>query len=620
MRVALVGNPSVGKSLIFNQLTGLGVEVSNYPGTTVEVQQGSTCFQREIVELVDLPGIYSLDGDSDEESLVRRYLEQQETDVVIAVLNVTRLERNLYLLLQVAEYGLPLVIVLNMVDEAAKQGLEIDPVPLRDLFGVEVILTAASQGKNIDQIIPAALAATRPSQVEVPYDHYVEAAIRSLGKMFGADRKESIRALLGFGENPELLEAARTIADEIESRHRMTVAQTIAANRHNFAHQIAALIIREEVRAPRGDLDSILTRAIPGIPILIGILVGMLLLVFIVGSYLEEAIVEFFNVFALQPFLSLGLPPLAETLGTSILLALQAGLGIAFPYVFLFYIIISLLEDSGYMTRAAFLADNAMHRVGMHGGAVIPLTLAFGCNVPAIMSVRLLRSRRERVIASFLVTMVPCSARTVIIAGIVASFVGIGAAFSVYAIVFALILITGLVLSRITPGERFGMIMEMVPLRRPDAELVMKKAWSRLSEFLFIAMPLLLAGSVVLGLLEFFGVMTAFETVVEPYTMALLGLPGYSATALIFGILRKEMAFETLAILAGTADLGAALTSLQLYIFAVVTVLFVPCLATITVLLREVGSRITAAVTVYTVSLGLLIGGLIYRILTILMH
>ena len=615
MRFALIGNPSVGKSLIFNQLTGLGVEVSNYPGTTVELQRGNTCFQREIVELVDLPGVYSLEGSSDEETLVRRFLEQQDIDAVIVVVNVTRLERNLYLLLQVAEYGLPMVVVLNMADEAAKRGLEIDPGPIRDLLGVEAVQTAASQGKNIDRIIPAALAASSPSMADIPYDHHIEAAVRSLGKMFGADRKESIRALLGFGDNPELLEAARTISDEIESRHRMTVAQIIAANRHNFAHKIADLTIKEETELPQTDPDSILTRMIPGMPILLGILIGMLLVVFIVGSFLEEMIVGFFEVYAMQPFIALGLPPLVEELGVSILLALQAGLGIAFPYVFLFYIIISVLEDSGYMTRAAFLADNAMHRVGMHGGAVIPLTLAFGCNVPAIMGIRLLRSRRERIIASFLVTMVPCSARTVIIAGIVASFVGIGAAFSVYAIVFLLILATGLVLSRVTPGERFGMIMEMVPLRWPDPKLVMKKAWSRLSEFLFIAMPLLLAGSVVLGLLEFFGVMALFEELVEPYTMALLGLPGYSATALIFGILRKEMAFETLAILAGTADLGAVLSSLQLYIFAVVTVLFIPCLATITVLLREVGSRITLAVTIYTVALGLFIGGLMYRIL-----
>jgi ferrous iron transport protein B len=615
MRFALVGNPSVGKSLIFNQLTGLGVEVSNYPGTTVELQRGNTCFQREMIELVDLPGVYSLDGESEEEVLVREFLGQREIDAVIVVTNVTRLERNLYLLLQVAEYGLPMVVVLNMVDEAVKQGLEIDTNPLRDLLGVDVILAAAAQGKNIDQIIPAALAATRPATVEIPYDHHIEAAVRSLGKIFGADRVESIQALQGIGDNPELLEAARAIADEIESRHRMTAAQIIAANRHNFAHQIADLMLKEDVMLPRSDLDGFLTRAFPGIPILLGVLVGMLLLVFALGTFLEEMIVELFDVFALEPFHMLGLPPLIDVVGASILLALQAGFGIAFPYVLLFYIFISILEDSGYMTRAAFLADNAMHRLGMHGGAVIPLTLAFGCNVPAIMSVRLLHSRRERIIGSFLATMVPCSARTVVIAGIVAAFVGIGAAFSVYAIVFVLILITGLFLSRVTPGERFGMIMEMVPLRRPDPRLVLKKAWSRLSEFLFIAMPLLLAGSVVLGLLEFFGIMTLFEQIVEPYTMALLGLPGYSATALIFGILRKEMAFETLAILAGTADLGSVLSSLQLYIFAIVTVLFVPCLATITVLLREVGARITLAITAYTVALGLFVGALLFHLL-----
>ncbi|RXE55161.1 iron transporter [Methanoculleus taiwanensis] len=617
MKTALIGNPGVGKSLIFNQLTGLGVEVSNYPGTTVELQRGNTCYRREIVELVDLPGVYSLDGTSDEELLVQRFLGQQGADALIAVLNVTRLERNLYLLLQVAEYGLPMIVVLNMIDEAADRGFEVDAAALRDILGVEVLLTSALEGKNIDRIIPLALADARPSTVEVPYDHHIEAAVRSLDKMLGAERVESMQALEGIGDDPDLLEAAKTIADEIESRHRMTISQIIAANRHNFARQIAdAITVRIEEPAPPFDLDRIFTRVIPGIPVLIGVLLTMLVTVFIVGSWIEEFIVTLFDTWAIAPFMSLGLPPLIETIGISILLALQAGLGIAFPYILLFYIFISILEDSGYMTRAAFLADKAMHRVGMHGGAIIPMTLAFGCTVPAIMGIRTLRSRRERMIAAFLVTMVPCSARTVIIAGIVSSFIGIAAALSIYIIVFALILATGLMLSRVTPGERFGMIMEMAPLRRPDPNLVLKKSWSRLSEFLFIAMPLLLLGSVFLGLFEFFGLMNAFAAFAAPVMEGLLGLPGYTATALIFGILRKEMAFETLAILAGTADLGAVLSALQLYVFAIVTVLFVPCLSTITVLNREVGSRITLAVSLYTVSLGLVIGALINLVLT----
>ena len=253
MKIALIGNPSVGKSLIFNQLTGLGVEVSNYPGTTVALQRGNTCFQREIIEIVDLPGVYSLEGNSEEEDLVRRFLEEEDVDAVVVVASATRLERNLYLLLQVAEYGLPMVVVLNMVDEAAKRGLEIDPGPLHDLLGVEVLLTAASQGLNIDRIIPAALTASRPAKIEIPYDHHIEAAIRSLGKIFGVDRKESLRALQGFGDSPELLEAARTIADEIESRHRMTVAQIIAANRHNFACSLAELTVKEKHPPPGTD-------------------------------------------------------------------------------------------------------------------------------------------------------------------------------------------------------------------------------------------------------------------------------------------------------------------------------------------------------------------------------
>ncbi len=616
MKAALLGNPGVGKSLIFNQLTGLGVEVSNYPGTTVELQRGNTCYRREIIELIDLPGVYSLDGTSDEELLVQRFLGQDGADVIIAVLNVTRLERNLYLLLQVAEYGLPMIVVLNMIDEAADRGFEVDAAALRDILGVEVLLTSALEGKNIDRIVPSALSDARPSTVEVPYDHHIEAAVRSLAKMLGAERVESMQALEGIGDDPDLLEAAKTIADEIESRHRMTIPQIIAANRHNFARQIAdAITVKVEEPAPVFDLDRIFTRVVPGIPVLIGILLSMLITVFVVGSWIEELIVTLFETWVITPFIGLALPPFIETIGLSILLALQAGFGIAFPYILLFYIFISILEDSGYMTRAAFLADKAMHRVGMHGGAIIPMTLAFGCTVPAVMSIRTLRSRRERMIAAFLVTMVPCSARTVIIAGIVSSFVGIGAAFSIYGIVFTLILITGLLLSRVTPGERFGMIMEMAPLRRPDPNLVLKKSWSRLSEFLFIAMPLLLIGSVFLGLFEFFGLMNSFAALVAPIMEGLLGLPGYTATALIFGILRKEMAFETLAILAGTADLGAVLTGLQLYVFAIVTVLFVPCLSTITVLHREVGSRITLAVTLYTVSLGLIVGALINLVL-----
>jgi ferrous iron transport protein B len=615
MKIALIGNPSVGKSLIFNQLTGLGVEVSNYPGTTVELKGGTVCYRREMVDVIDLPGIYSLEGISDEEVLVRKFLEMREAEAVVVVMDASRLERNLYLLTQVAEFGVPMIAVLNMVDEIAQKGLEIDTIALGSRLGVEVLETVATRGHNIDKIIPLVLQSARRPSLEVQYNTQIEAAVRSLEKTVDTDRKSSLLALQGIGDDEELLDMASAIATEIEEQSRMTTAQIIATNRHNFAHSITEAVIKERPVKERFDLDKLLTNTFPGIPLLILLLVGMLMVVFVVGAFLEERIVDLFEVFAVQPLLALGLPPLAETIALSVVIALQAGLGIAFPFVFVFYILLSVVEDTGYMTRAAFLADNTMHRLGMHGGGIIPIVLAFGCNVPAVMALKSLKSRRERIIGSFLITMVPCSARTVIVLGIVAAFVGIVEAFSIYLIVLLLIVITGLFLSRFTPGDRFGMIMEMAPLRRPEAGPVIKKSWLRMGEFFFIAMPMLLVGSVFLGLFEYYGIINVFQETVGALAEQILGIPPYAATALLFGILRKEMAFETLAVLAGTADLASVMTSLQLYIFAVVSVLFVPCVSTIAVLIKEMGYRITVMVTLYTVGLGILTGSIINLLL-----
>jgi ferrous iron transport protein B len=616
MKVGLVGNPNVGKSLIFHQLTGLGVEVSNYPGTTIDLQSGTTCFQKAMIDVIDLPGIYSLEGDSEEEKIVRSFVDSGKADVIVAVLDAGRLERNLYLLLQVAEYGKPMLVVLNMMDEAEKSGIQVDTEKLSSLLGLEVIPTVATQGKNTGSIIPLGLSSARSPVVKVLYDHHIEAAVKSLKTVYNLEWIEAIQALLGHAKEPDVREAAAALSEEIERMHRMTVAQIIAGNRHHCAEHIADEVVqfRPPERGP--DIDRLLTTRIPGIPILVAILVGILLTVFVVGSWLEEAIVALINTFVLQPFLAAGFPPLAEQLGVSLILAIQAGFGIAFPFIFTFYLFIALLEDSGYLTRAAFLADRTLHRFGMHGQGIIPLVLGFGCNVPAIMSIKLLRTKRERLIASFLVTLVPCSARTVIIAGLVAAFIGLAAAMSVYLFVIVIILITGLILSRVTPGEQYGMILEMSPLRRPTVKNVLLKSWMRIREFLLMAMPLLIIASIILGLFQYSGLMAAFEELIAPFSEAVLGLPSYATTALIFGILRKEMALETLVILAGTADLGSVLTMAQIYIFAVVSVLFVPCIATIAVLRKEIGTKMALVISAYTLAIGILVGAILNMLLS----
>ncbi len=616
MKIALLGNPGAGKSLIFNQLTGLGIEVNRYPGSSVCLECGNVCYKKEKIEIVDLPGIYSLDGSSEEEIMVRKFLEQGGADVIVEVLDATKLERNLYLFTQVTEFSPRVIAVINMIDEAERQGLIIDTDELSSSLGVPVLLTAASEGRDIDRILPLALGSARVSTLQVPYDHHIEAALHSLEKTLGTPRYMGLLALQGTGDDRMLLDAAGAVAHEIELLHRMSVRQIIATNRHNLSRKIAASAVRQGDRKKTYDLDRLLTRVFPGVPILIAILFFLLLSVFVIGSWMQELIVQTFTTYIIVPFSTLELPPLVERIGFSVLIALEAGLGIAFPFIFTFYIGLSLLEDTGYMTRAAFLADRAMHRLGLHGEAIIPMVTGFGCTVPAIMSLRILKTRREQTIAAFLISMVPCSARTVVIAGIVAAFVGIFWAFSIYVIVFILIILTAVMLSRITPGEQFGMIVEMSALRRPRAHLVLAKSWLRIKEFLFIAMPLLIITSIGLGFLQYFGVTDAFEQLVAPITVTLLGLPEYASTALLFGIFRKELAFETLAVLAGTADLGSVMTSAQLYTFAIVSVLFIPCISTIAVLYRQLGTRIAILVSVYTVFLGLMIGAVINMLVT----
>jgi ferrous iron transport protein B len=267
-------------------------------------------------------------------------------------------------------------------------------------------------------------------------------------------------ALQGIGNNVSLLEAAKTIAEELEDEHRIPVSFLIAGNRHHAAAQIASQVLSKSHDKDIPGLDKWLLRPFPGVPIMIVILLSLLCAVFFIGTFTEELIVEAFDTWILYPLAEACLDPFVYELLFSVIIAIQAGLGIAFPFIFTFYLLMSLVEDTGYMSRIAFLADRIMHRFGLHGQAIIPMVLGLGCNVPAIMSIRQIGTKRERHIAAFLITMVPCSARTVIIAGIVATFIGLFAALSIYLIIFFLILLSGLILSKIIPGTQLGWFLK----------------------------------------------------------------------------------------------------------------------------------------------------------------
>ncbi|MDR2856118.1 MAG: ferrous iron transport protein B [Methanomicrobiales archaeon] len=622
-RIGLLGNPNVGKSLIFTHLTGIGVEVSNYPGTTVHLKHGLCCSQDCPFVLVDLPGLYALNGSTPEEQFIREMIMRHELDSLIVVLDARHLERNLYLLLQACEYDIPLIIVVNMMDYAKEHGLELDLNQMQEMFCVPVIGTSAIHGTNISEIVPAISAAAHP-RWNTQYDAHIEAACRSLNRLSQISKKEALHLLEGIEPWPhttlkskeELQETAKIITAEVEQEHQMSIQQIIAANRHYAASRIAKKVVSHTPSKQKLDLDYLLTRGFPGIPILLLLLGLMLSIVFMLGSALEEVVVELFTTYILDPLGLLSLSPLAYEVLYALAMAVMAGLGIAFPFIFIFYLLISALEDSGYMTRAAFLADRVMHQFGLHGQVLVPMILGLGCNVPAIMGIRQLNTRRERFIASFLITMVPCSARTVIIAGIVSTYLGLWWAFSIYLVVGVLLIITGIMLSKVTPGTEYGMVLEMAPLRLPGPKQVLIRSMIHIREFLFVAMPLLLVSSVVLGLLGYFGVLSWFEAVMAPFMTGVLGLPGFASTALLFGILRKEMALETLIVLAGSADLSTLMNGIQLYTFSIVSVLFVPCVSTIAVLARELGTRHAILVSLYTVLLGIVVGSLVHLIMS----
>ncbi|HJJ56291.1 MAG TPA: ferrous iron transport protein B, partial [Methanocorpusculum sp.] len=334
--------------------------------------------------------------------------------------------------------------------------------------------------------------------------------------------------------------------------------------------------------------------------------------------YLDSAINSVIDCYIKIPFDGLELNSLLKNIIESIILAIKSGLGIAFPYVFLFYLFISAIEDTGYLTRAAFLADQCMHKIGLHGQSVIPIVLSFGCSVPAIMSTRLLKTERERIISSILVTMLPCSARTIVIASIVATFIGWGAALSIYVIILILVFLVGYVLSKSLSGEQYGMILEMSKLRTPSISSIISKTWLKVREFIYIAMPLLVISSILMGLCKYCGLIDWFKDYIDPISLAVLGLPGFALTALLFGILRKEMALSVLITLAGTDNLTLVLDSVQLYVFAMLCTIFIPCISTIAVLIRAIGVKYTIISTLFTFCIGIGMGSLLYHLLQLI--
>jgi ferrous iron transport protein B len=643
LRIALAGNANVGKSAIFNQLTGLNQIVGNWPGKTVERAEGVLYFKGYKIRIIDLPGIYSLSTFSMEEIVSRDYIAVEKPDVIINVVDASALERNLYFTLQLLEVEAPIIVDLNQVDFAAKKGVRIDAEKLSQILGVPVNSTVAVTGSGINELLSTAVAIASGEKklkpLKVRYGREIEKRAQAIEKLVNSrlpqlctiyparwiavkllERDVDVAGKLKNYENgKEVLDYAEKLASELEKMHGESSPVIMVSERYGLATKIAKAVTI--IEAPpkislEQKLDALTTHKVLGYPILAAVLASVFVLIFIGGSFISSGLDYVFSVFAthMNAFLSSFLPKIAvDLISNGILSGIIAGITIALPYIVPFYICLALLEDSGYLPRAAFLMDNLMHKIGLHGKAFIPLILGYGCSVPACIGCRIMETERERFLTAFVVVLIPCAARTVVILGLVGRFIGLPAALGLYAFDLILVFALGRIAFKVLPGEPVGLIMEMPPYKKPSIKSVVMKTWSRTKDFVYMAFPIIIIGSITLEALYLSGFINYFVEAASPLVSGWLGLPAVAGIPLIFGILRKEL---TLIFLSELVPLQS-LTAVQMIVFSLVVMIYIPCLATIAACKREFGWRKALGITLVDIALALFLGGLAYRILSL---
>lgn len=624
MRIALVGQPNCGKSTLFNQVAGYKAHTGNFPGTTVVYTESKVRLQGGVVDVVDLPGTYTLAGTNPAERVTLRYLASTDVDVIINVLDATHLAQGLDMTLELLELQRPMVLAINLLDEADRLGLRIDGPRLQRELGVPVLPLVASKGRGVRALFNAAFHAARnPQPITRPrYSRDVEEALAGLGDALRSSptplHPEAIALKLLEGDNELAAETLRTapalgaLAEQAQRKladgRGQPARWVVWGERHGLAGNLEHLVVTQGERRSswRDRLDDVLLHPVAGSLALGVILIALFQAVYATGNAIEPPLLALFETWTSRLHASLAEQALLDSLVIGLLQGVAGGAAIVMPYLIPFLLGLGFLEDVGYLPRLAFLMDALMHRLGLHGKSVVPFILGYGCSVPAVMSTRILENSRDRFLAAALSTLIPCSARLVVVFGLVAAYVGPWAAAGIYVLNLLMIALTGRVLSGMMREESPGLIIEMPPYRLPAARSVLAKAWYRVREFMAEAWPALILGSLALALLTFFGVTRWLDLLVRPLTWV-LGLPAATGVPLAFGILRKELSLVMLGQALGTLEFDLVLTQAQMITFAVFVVFYVPCLATLVVLRRELGWRAMGSVAAIATVVALLV-------------
>ena len=637
-QIVLVGQPNCGKSTLFNEVAGYRSVTSNFPGATVTYTRSHVRFQHHTHDVVDLPGIYSLTSLDQADRESQRYLLTQRVDVIVNVMDASLISRSLELTLQLLELEIPMVLCLNMIDEAERKGIEIDTEKLSGILGIPVVKTVASRGRGVNELFREALkiARSRTKGRHIRGHRDVELVIgrlkRHLRQELGDETPYSMHLLATkllerdkfFEEEirktrPQLLDLVSDCRRRLAKSHGKFSDEVISSERHALSMSIfeEVSIIKEPQTHWRDRIDDILMHNLWGYVILAAFLFLFFNVIFKVGSLLEAPLMDFFNGVTQSIQDKLGSESLLSVIVTGAFQGIGGGIAIVLPYLFPFLFGLALLEDVGYLPRVAFLMDVFMHRIGLHGKAVIPGVLGYGCNVPAVLATKIMESPRDRFIAALIAAMVPCAARMTIIFGLVGYYLGGNAALGIYILNMIIIAVSGVLMSRLLPEVTPGMVLEIPVYQVPRLKITLMKTWLRLKDFVVIAWPLLIIGSGILAVAEAFKLSDLINRILSPITM-LLGLPLETGMTLIFGVLRKELSMLMLFQSLGTNELQTVMTKAQILIFTIFVVFYIPCVATIGVLYKQIRAKATLVIVGFTFVIALILGMITRGIATLI--
>ena len=634
-RIILVGSPNTGKSIIFNALTGTYTSVSNYPGTTVEVAKGKSRIDNETFEVLDTPGMYSLIPVTEEEDVTRRIIMETESAIIIHVIDAKNLDRMLPLTLQLIEAGLPIILVLNMMDEAKKRGVGINSDILQDILGIPVVKTVAVTGEGITQLRKEINNITKnQTHLEkkqlIVHNPTIESAIskitplisnntisrRALALLFLQD-DQMIKRCEGKSLEKEITADIRRIVKKAQESLDEPIRYVTAMKNQDEVNHIVSKVVSEVSNQDSTNLPDrlsrIMTKPLTGIPIFL--LVTYFGLYQFVGVFGAGTIVDFLEATVFEEYIT----PYIISLATTFIpwetiqdlfvgeygvftLGLRYAIAIILPIVGTFFFAFAIVEDTGYLPRMALLIDRGFKKIGLSGRAVIPMTLGFGCGTMATMVTRTLETKRERVIATILLALaIPCSAQLGVILGILSGN------FMVTLIWMSTVLMTllgvGLLTAIIIPGEKPSFYMELPPLRLPKLSNLISKTYTRMEWYFIEILPLFLLASLLIWLGQETGI---FQIIVGGMTPLVnsLGLPDKTAEAFLFGFFRRDFGA------AGLYDLQKAglLSPLALVVSAVTITLFVPCIAQFSIMIKERGLKTAISIAAFVFPFAFFVG------------